>query len=120
MTTFNDVYDVVKARPCASARALRCLSALKKATVPCNELPSLKVLMRKLDPSYRDLSSGEIVLFVLRASSCNSVASWVSLIAPKAWPTKCDTRVRYNDLHADCFLALDRWVRDWASRQAMD
>lgn len=117
---FIHVYDAAKSKPRTRSDARCCIAALTNGDVQCDDLLFLRGVKRHLVGEYKGMPSGALLVAILRASSPKAIAALVSLMAPKVWPineAEDKVRRRTTELYADCFLALDRWFREWSSRQ---
>jgi len=116
---FTEVYDAAKGKP-ARLQARRCVAALKRAEPRVEDLLFLQRVVRTLAREHYGVTTGAIIVAVLKGASVQSIAPFVTTIAPRAWPlneSPLKTKARAVELHADCFLALDRWFREWVERE---
>jgi hypothetical protein len=116
---FAEVYDAVRMRH-ARPLAYACVDALQRVDIACDEMRHLRRVKRCLEAEHERMTTGALVVAILRAGTATAIAAIVSTLSPTTWPSrqsKEDVKRRAMELHADCFLALDTWLTDWKSRQ---
>jgi hypothetical protein len=105
--SFADVFAAAMGKDTGPA-SLACVDALRTADIPMDDLRVLRATHRRLQEPYSGARPGDLVVAVLRAQFPDAIRTWAFMVSN----LKLNDR-RAQELHGDCYLALDRWRLTW-------